>query len=110
MNHPSINIIYQIDRKIKRKYCFVYFFVLLHYLHLQLKDEQTIHEFMSFLGVKEQDYDELLRSIENIRKATSHDELSYAFCPPHIQNHLMAKRSMGCFFTAKVRYFIIFVT
>lgn len=34
------------------------------------------------LGVKEQDYDELLRSIENIRKATSHDELSYAFRYP----------------------------
>ena len=25
MNHPSINIIHQIDRKIKRKYCFVHF-------------------------------------------------------------------------------------
>ena len=33
-------------------------------------------------GVKEQDYDELLRSIEKIRKATSHDELSYAFRYP----------------------------
>ena len=84
MNHPSINIIHQIDRKIKRKFCFVHFFVLLHYLHLQLKDEQTIHEFMS-LGVKEQDYDGLLRSIENIRKATSHDELSYAFNIPQIK-------------------------
>ena len=52
-----------------------------HNFYLQLKDEQTIHEFMS-LGVKKQDYDELLRSIEKIRKATSHDELSYAFRYP----------------------------
>ena len=52
-----------------------------HDVYSILKDEQTMHEFMS-LGIKEKDYDELLHSIEKIRNATSRDELSYAFRYP----------------------------